>query len=153
MDQHPELPKGEAPLQGAPPVPQPAQPQAEAWPPTQPGYRQCHHCKNLVAAGDPFCRFCGKKAPVLKPVNRAPLVVVSVLLGLSLLCNLVLFSVLSPALRKASFVDRTIAFIPVEEKTYYHTYDCALFINAKSFTAYDVSIASHMGFAPCPLCH
>lgn len=89
---------------------------------------------------------------------KIPLIIVSILLGLSLSLNLYQLGLNNQSNKerienseKLEFIDEYIVFIEDDNTEWYHKYECYRF-SGEDFWAYNIDQAKNLGYEPCPVC-
>ncbi len=90
---------------------------------------------------------------------KIPLIIVSILLGLSLSLNLYQLGLNNQRDKerienrdKVDFFDEYIALIEDDSTNWYHKYDCHSF-KGEDFWAFNIDQAENLGYEPCPYCY
>lgn len=89
---------------------------------------------------------------------KIPLIIVSILLGLSLSLNLYQLGLNNQRDKerienrdKLDFFDEYIALVEDDSTNWYHKYDCFKF-KGEDFLAFNIDQAEELGYEPCPFC-
>lgn len=89
---------------------------------------------------------------------KIPLIIVSILLGLSLSLNLYQLGLNNQRDEerienrdKLDFFDEYIALVEDDSTNWYHKYDCFKF-KGEDFLAFNIDQAEDLGYEPCPVC-